>query len=323
MANPILVTVEDPDEILDPGMYGLGAVIRFQWSATEAGAFVDVSGTGSTPTKVVVSGVREYVGFDPNGIESTWYRTRFENIGGTRLSSWTPAIQVGDETAGLLCSLEDVQQELITGTIPVDPNRDELIMEKIRQVSAEIERYCGRWLAPRPTDPGSTMTLNFDVDVDDSVLYFAGGVATRELTLTNDFRVCGIRTLSALGVAFTSQPESGGVYQSVTVSNVFLRPRPVADGPATRLVFSNLPTASPAYFYAGYNTVQATGSFGPASVPADIQAVAIMAVVRRYSGKGSGAPTVSLGPDGGVVLLTNFSPDMMKTLDSYRVPNVL
>jgi hypothetical protein len=323
--NVVHIKVENPDEILNVGAYNAGAIIRLQTSATQVGGFADVSGAGSTPTIAVVTATRSYTGYDPNGIVSSWYQTRYENVGATRVSDWTPSFQVGDETAGLLCSLYDVQQELITGPIPVDANRDELILEKIAQVSAEIEGYCGRWLAPRPTNPASTMTLNFDVGMDThgGDLYFAGGVYGRELVLRNDFRVCGIRTLTALNIAFVSQPETGGVYSAANIADVMLRPRPVADGPANRLVFTNANNVgSILYFYAGYNTVQATGSFGPASVPLDIQAVAIMAAVRRYAGKGSGAATVALGPDGGVMLLANFSPDMMKTLDRYRVPNV-
>lgn len=311
MPNVVHITVENPDEIRNAGAYDTAALIRLQWSATETGSFADVSGTGSTPTITIVAATRSYTGYDPNGTVSLWYRTRYENAGATRLSDWSPAFQVGDETAGLLCSLYDVQQELITGTISTDANRDELILEKIRQVSSEIEGYCGRWLAPRPTNPASTATLNFDV-----------GCYSRAFYLVNDFRVTGIRTLSTLAIATTSQPETGGTYTNATLADVLLRPRPVADGPATSLVFSDRPTGAVSWFYPGYNTVQVTGSFGPASVPADIQSVAIMAAVRRFAGKGSGAPTVSLGPDGGVVLLTNFSPDMMKTLDRYRVPNV-
>lgn len=301
MPNVIKLTVENPDEVLNAGAYGTAAVLRLQWSATEAGAFADVSGTGSTPTSTVLAATRSYTGYDPAGTSSTWYRTRFENTGATRVSDWSAAFQVGDETGGLLCSLYDVQQEL---GITANASNDELILEKITQVSAEIERYCGRWLAPRPTNPASTMTMNFDCPT-----------WSRELLLTNDQRMVGIRTLTSLGIASTSQPETGGTYTAATLASVLLRPRPSADGPASRLVFN--PTSG-GWFYAGYNTAQAVGSFGPASVPRDIQAVAIAATVRRYSGKGAITPTVSLGPDGGVVLLADFSPTMMKTLNSYK-----
>ncbi|HXJ66199.1 MAG TPA: hypothetical protein VNN79_20755 [Actinomycetota bacterium] len=306
MPNVIKITVENPDEILNAGAYGAGAVIRLQTSATEAGAFADVSGTGSTPTIPVVTLIRSYTGYDPLGIVSSWYRTRYENAGATRLSDWSPAFQVGDENAGLLCSLYDVQQEL--GESGTDANRNELILEKIRQVSAAIELSCQAWLAPRPTNPASEMTLLFDVPY-----------ASRSLYIQRGDRRLGIRTASAIGIATQSQPESGGTYTSATLATVLLRPRPTADGPAWRLEFSD---TSGGYFYAGYNTVQVTGSFGPASVPADIQGVALRATVRRVMGKGAGAVGIPIGPEGTMMLLPDLSGADRATLEMYRVPAV-
>jgi hypothetical protein len=304
--NVVKITVENPDEILNAGAYAAGALIRLQTAATEAGAFADVSGGGSTPTVPIVTAVRSYTGYDPSGIVSSWYRTRYENAGATRLSDWTPAFQVGDENAGLLCSLYDVQQEL--GESGTDANRNELIMEKIRQVSAAIELYCQAWLAPRPADPASTTTLLFDVPY-----------ATRSLYVERGDRRLGIRTLTALGTATQSQPETGGTYTSATLATVLLRPRPTADGPAWRLEFSD---TSGGLFYPGYNTVQVTGSFGPASVPADIQGVALRAAVRRVMGKGAGAVGVPIGPEGTMMLLPDMSGADRVTLDMYRVPAV-
>jgi hypothetical protein len=305
--NSLTISVEAPDQILNAGLYGAGAVIRVQTSATEAGAFADVTGTGSTPTLPVVTLVRSYTGYDPAGIVSSWYRTRFENAGATRLSDWSPAFQVGDETAGLLCSLYDVSQEMF-GTATVNANDQESILEHIRQVSDEIEDYVGQWLAPRPTNPASTTVLLFDVPFT----YWR-----RSLLLESGRRLCGIRTLSALGLATQSQPESGGTYTSATLADAVLRPRPTADGPALRI---ELLETSGSMFYPGYNTVQATGSFGPASVAPRIQAVAIEAVKRRFLGKEGVASVV--GPDGGVQLLRGFSPDMRATLDRIRIPAV-
>jgi hypothetical protein len=305
--NQLHISVENPDEILNAGAYAAGAVIRLQTSATEAGAFADVSGTGSTPTIAVVTLIRSYAGYDPNGIVSSWYRTRYENAGATRVSDWTPAFQVGDETAGLLCSLYDVRQEL--GTAPTDTSQDELILEKIRQVSAAIEGYVGAWLAPRPTNPASTMTLLFDVEY-----------TTRSLLLEGNSRRFGIRTLTSLGVATSSQPESGGTYTAATVADVLLRPRPTADGPAYRLEFTNYPAGSLSLFYPGYNTVQVVGSFGPASVPWDIQGVAIRAATRRVIGKSGGGVAIAVGPEGTQFLLPDMSGADRAALDRIRIP---
>lgn len=308
MPNLVRCLVENPDEILNAGLYGSGAIIRVQTGATETGSFADVSGTGSTPTLPVVTLVRSYVGYDPNGITSSWYRTRYENAGATRLSDWSAAFQVGDETAGLLCSLYDVKQEL--GDV-VSTADDELIMDKIRQVSAAIERYVGQWLAPRPTNPASTTTLLFDVT--------GSGWNRRSLLLERGGRLTGIRTLTALGIATTSQPETAGTYTAATVADVLLRPAPTADGPALRLFFTDYPTGSQSLFYPGFNTVQVTGSFGPAVVPYDVQGVAIRAVTRRVLGKAAGGVSVAVGPSGTEFLLPDMSGADRQTLDMIRI----
>lgn len=309
MPNVLKLSVENPDEILNAGLYGAGAIIRVQTAATQAGVFADVSGTGSTPTVAVVTAIRIYTGYDPNGIVSSWYRTRYENAGATRASDWTAAFQVGDETAGLLCSLYDVKQEL--GGSQTDTSQDESILEKIRQVSAAIEKYTGQWLAPRPTDPASDMTLLFDVPT------FGRG-ASRSLVLEYGERRTGIRRLTSIGIATTSQPETGGSYTAATLADILLRPRPTADGPATRLEFTNYPTGSQSMFWPGYNTVSAVGGFGPAAVPSDIQGVATRASVRRVIGKGGGAVSIPVGPEGTMMLLPDMSGADRATLDLYR-----
>lgn len=314
MPNVIKLTVENPDEILNPGAYATAAVIRLQTATTQAGAYADVSGTGSTPTTVVTTGVRIYTAYDPNGLVSSWYRTRFENAGATRLSDWTPAFQVGDETAGMLCSLYDVQQEL-GGT---SGNDDENILEKIRQVSWAIERYIGQWMAPRPTNPADTTTLTFDVPYDE--LGWSGWGYHKSLLLDRGARLVGIRTATTVGIAYTDQPDTGGAYTSATAADVMLRPWPSAEGPALRLVFSNYPTGAVSRFYPGRNTVSVTGSFGYAAVPADIQGVAARAVVRRFIGKGGGGTAVAIGPAGTEILLPDMSGADRLTLQAYKVP---
>ena len=310
MPNIITITSEDPEEILNAGAYAAGALIRLQWSATQAGAFADVSGTGSTPTIPVVAATRSYTGYDPNGIVSSWYRTRYENAGATRLSDWTPAFQVGDETAGLLCSVYDVWQEVGSG--PMSANDGELILEKIRQVSVAIENYIGQWLAPRPTDPASTTTLLFDVP-------WTSYYASRSLLLSRGSRITGIRTLSALSTATIDQPDVGGVYTAATLSEVLIRPWPSTDEPGLRL---ELVRTSSSLFYPGRNTVTATGSFGYASVPADIQGVAIRAAARRFIGKGAGGVAIAVGPAGTEVLLPDMSGADRITLGQYKIPNI-
>lgn len=302
MPNIVKITSETPDEILNAGSYGAGAVIRLQWSATETGTFADVSGTGSTPTVAVVAGTRIYTGYDPLGTVSTWYRERYENVGATRLSDWTPVFQVADETAGLLASLYDAKQRL--GIDPSTTTEDENLLEIITQVSAEIHGYTGRRFARSPSS--GTSTFYFDVERTGRVLRIPQGIAS----------------MTTLEVATSSQPETGGTFTTVPAAEWFLRPVTAERSygwPATSVHISDL---SSSYFADGYNTVRAVMALGFASVPYDIQAVALSAVVRNHMSKGApGGVTALAGPTGQMVILRGIGPQEMQTLDRYRVPN--
>ncbi len=297
MPNVISLLVEEPDQILNAGAYAAGAVIRLQTSATEGGAYVDVSGTGSTPSTAIVTGVRSYTGYDPNGIVSSWYRSRFENAGATRLSDWTDPFQVAPEGSGLICSLADVKQELGT-TATTD---DELILEHIRQVTSDIHSITGRLFLRNPAS--GTDTFLFDV-----------ATSSRSLRVPQ-----GVAAASTLEVATGSQPESGGTYTTVTAAQWFLRPvehQRDYGWPATEIVISDV---SGSYFAQGYNTVRLIGALGFATVPANIGAIGIRAAAAATLAKGSVGNAVALGPTGGVTILRNISPEDRQTLDWYSV----
>lgn len=302
MPNLGTLSVENPDELRNAGAYDTGALIRVQSAATEAGAFADLSGTGSTPTIVLVAATRSYTFYDPAGTISTWYRARYENATATRVSDWLTAFQVGDETAGLLCSAYDVEQRL---GMTLNANDRETVLDVIRGVSSEIEDFTGSWLAPRPSS--GTTTFRFDVKT-----------LGRKLWLVRGDRHVGIRSLTAINLATTSQPETGGTYTAGTLTDVLIRPQPTTDGPGWWLELTDIPTGSFSYFYPGYNTVETTGSFGYASVPYWAQEIAIAAVTRRYLGKQTAATAIGLGPEGGIRLLADLPPDMMNRLAAHR-----
>ncbi|HEV8697979.1 MAG TPA: hypothetical protein VGQ89_09820 [Candidatus Limnocylindrales bacterium] len=301
MPNILQLTVENPAQILNAGAFGAGALIRLQSGAAEAGPFSDVSGTGSTPTTLVVDPTRFYDAYDPNGTSATWYRTRFENAGGTRVSDWLPAFQVGDETAGLICSVEDVEQDL--GSTQ-SANDRESILEKIRQVTVALEGYCGRWFLPRPLSGETTLVLSPGYD------------GTR---LLRDGRTIlfprGVRSLSAFGYATTDQPTVGGAYTALTAAQYALVPATEDGWPSTRVILLD---TTGAVLVGGINRITWTGSFGFASAPADLQGVGVRAVIRRWLGKARAAPTVSLGPSGSM-LLRDMSPDDAAIVERYRV----
>jgi hypothetical protein len=297
MPNTILLSVENPDVLRGDGQYGTGALIRVQSSATEAGAYADLSGTGSDPTVAILAGERSYEADDPNGTGSTWYRTRYENAGATRVSDWSDPFQVGDETGGLLASLYDVKQEI---GIPADNNDDdESLLEKLRQVTTSIETYTNRWFVPRPLS--GTTTYRFHSSYG------------RRLHIPK-----GIRSITSLGTASISQPASGGTYALAGATDYYIDPPEIDRSPGWPGLFVRVPRTAGALFYDAAYGVEITGAFGWASVPADIQGVAIRSVIRRHIGKGGGGTAVAIGPAGTEFLLPDMSGSDRGILEMYR-----
>lgn len=294
MPNILTLTVEGPDDLLTAGAYGAASVIRVQSATTETGTFGDITGTGSTPTIALVAATSSYTGYDPSGTASTWYRTRFESSNASRVSDWSTAFQAGDETAGLICSLYDVQQELGTTTA----TENERILDVIRQLTVAIEGYCDRWFVPRPLSGTTTYRIHTSYG--------------RTLRLPK-----GIRSITTLAVATTDQPESGGTYTALSTGTYYLDPPEMersAGWPATRICLVS--TSTP--FYAASYGVEITGAFGWAAVPYDVQGVAQRATIRRYLGKGGGGAAVAIGPSGTEFLLPDMSGADRKVLDYYK-----
>lgn len=298
MANVIKLGVENPDEILNAGEYGALAIIRLQWSATETGTYADVAGTGATPTTTVTAGTRSYTAYDPAGTSSTWYRTRFENAGATRLSDWSDPFLVAPEGSGLICSLDDCKQR-IGGSAVTNSSADEDILEHIRQVTADILTFTGRQLVPDPASGSKTYRF-----------HTYGG---RELWIPK-----GIRSITSLGVAVTDQPESGGTYTVAAASDYYIDPplfERTAGWPGMRVCLSR--SASVFFGYAAFGA-EITGAFGWPSVPADVSGIAVNAVVRRWQGRGSGTYAIATEEFASRVLRW-FSPEEQEQLARYRL----
>lgn len=294
MPNIIQIQADGVDDILNAGAYAAGALVRLQTSATETGTFADVSGTGSTPSIALIATIRGYTGFDPNGTSSSWYRTRYESATASRVSDWSAAFQVGDETAGLLCSIYDVEQEYGSA---LSANDRENVIEKIRQVTVAIEGVTGRWFAPRPLS----------------------GVATYRVGTGRGGRLRfpkGIRSLTSLGIATANQAATGGTYVVSAATTYSIGPADMdrdAGWPGTYIDI----VAGYGFYSANYGA-EVIGQFGWAAVPYDIQGVAARSVVRRFIGKGGGGVSVAVGPAGTEFLLPDMSGSDRATLDYYR-----
>ena len=181
------------------------------------------------------------------------------------------------------------------------------ISELIDQVSSWIEGYTGRTL----------------VAVTSADYYFdtrAGYV----------LRVpYGIRAVTFLGVATSSQPDTGGTYVTVPASDYLLRPK-AQDGPIgwpfTEIWISRgTLTGTINKFSTLANGAKVTMTAGFATTPPDIAAVAIDAVVAAFQSRKNGASGV-IGADGDAVMPWNqfFGPGSPQrgTLNRYRYHTV-
>jgi hypothetical protein len=301
MPNTIIITVEDPDDILDAGMYGVAAEVQLQTSATETGIYADVTGTGSDPTTVVLSGVRSYEAHDPNGTVSSWYRTRYTTADGTtRVSDWSDPFQVAPEGSGLICSLWDVKQKMGETT----DAQDESILEDIREVTAVILNLTRRDFLRSP----SSGTETWYEDIGEYGLH----ASPRCLIYPR-----GIAALTTLEVAYSTQPATGGTFVTVPATEWELRPTETQRDygwPATEIVI--LPTSG-YRFASGMNTVRLTGARGWSTVPMDVQGIAVRSTVAVQTNKGSGG---GAGPNGALVLENMDPGDYQHLIDTYRIP---
>lgn len=150
MANPIYIDVTtNPDVLLNTGMYAAGAVIRVQSATSSTGTFADIAGT---PTATIVTATWSYTLYDPAGTSSTWYRTRYENSGGSRTSDWStpfPAVGTTNTATASYATVQGVKLRL--GLTPSQTADDGLIQRYCDQVNSRIEGITGRILGPIPT----------------------------------------------------------------------------------------------------------------------------------------------------------------------------
>lgn len=292
MANVIKASVENPEELLNAGMYGAGAIIRLQSATTEAGAYANES------TASLVTGTNAYTLYDADGTSTTWYRSRYENAGGTSVSDWSTAFQVGGEEGGLICSLYDVKQRL--GILPSVTTSDEEILDLIRAETDEIERVTGRDFTGERSDS------TFRVDT----------CWGRTLWLPK-----GIQSVTTLTYAVNDQPATGGTYTTIASTGYALRPSATERAPYWPATEIALLSTSGAMFYDAINGAEITGKRGFAEVPPSVARIGATAVVNQFLTKGSSGPRAVIGPDGRATILRDISPADWATLMSVADPS--
>ncbi len=276
-----------------------GPINRIQIERSSTGGGAGYSNIGSV---TLASGTLEYTFYDVNGASSDWYRWYPSNAGNTFPTSgnreYSTEIQPSDPGAGLLCSLGDVKQRV--GLKAADTASDELLLEIIGQVSTDIVGMTGRCFARNPSS--GTTTFYEDVLVSGRTLWVPRGIASA----------------TALAVATSSQPSSGGTYTTVPTTEWVIRdPADRSDiGTATRFVILD---TSGYYFTAGINTVRWTGAEGWATVRPDIRGIATRAAVRYWQSRGSGIIQALGSDDFAGRLLPGMPADDVKKLTWYGV----
>lgn len=284
MSNYVRVEVENADELLLSGMYGANAVIRVHSSA-------DGVTFGNLGTIALVSGTRIYAISDTTGASTTWYRSRYENAGGSNTSDWSDAWQAGGEDGGLICSLYDVKQRLGVA----DTDDDEELLEYIRAVTVDIETVTGRDF----TGTRSDVTVRFDTQAG-YTLYMPQGITS----------------VTTLKVAMTDQPDTGGTYETLAAADFVLRPSSASRSPGWPA--TSVRRIDGGIFYDAVNGVELTGRTGWAAVPSNVARIGANAVVRAWRARSSGGADYAIaGPDGGMRMLRYLSPEDRDLLDLY------
>ncbi|MCX6553328.1 MAG: phage gp6-like head-tail connector protein [Acidobacteria bacterium] len=292
MANPILVTIENPDEQL--AMYGAGALYRVERSPAGGGVGFAEVGTGAIVTLQVA-----YPFIDDTGVAGDWYRVRYSTavpaLPGD-YSVYSAEFQGGIETG--VVSLASVKYRLgIT-----DSEDDPLLVDFIAAVGRTLDSITGR---------------RFVGDIDDEVYYFDG----------KDARKGGMVLPVPIGLQSVTKLElagyTGGAYELIDPADYFLDPaQPDPGWPFTSIEFSDFPTGASAYYhvYPGKRTVKLTGKAGFAAVLGDVAEIAHHIVARYHRGKKSGDNNlVGTTTFGTTVVLRHMSPEERAYLDEvYR-----
>ena len=100
--------------------------IQVQSSSTETGTFTTITGTGFPI--ILISGQETYSVDDPNGISSTWYKSRYYSSLTEVASAWSDPI-LGE--AGTLCYDPTYPDEVAYGT------SDKLTIDRIRRLCGD------------------------------------------------------------------------------------------------------------------------------------------------------------------------------------------
>jgi hypothetical protein len=290
------IPVDNPDELLNTGFLGAGALGRWERSATGGGI-----GFAEIGTFALVTGTRLYTVYDPSGAVGSFYRVRYSKSDGSAPTPYSPEWVSGPDI-GAYASLATFRAFLRdqAGTTSADGDVELLALEAAARA---IDRECGRQFHVMTTATARVYAIGL------STMPVGWPLFGRRFAVdTDDFA-----DVAGMQVAFDAT--GNGSY--TTVSTAY-RPTPF-NGPAkgfpyTGLLF-DIGLLPP--FYGGM--VQVTAKWGWLATPPNV-VYANLIQASRFLKRRDSPYGVAGSPDMGneIRLLAKLDPDVALSLRSYK-----
>lgn len=287
---PLAITqpVNDPNLLRHADAYGTSAKIRWE-SSSDTLTWLEIG------TSDIVADTAFYTFIDPDGTDSTYYRTRY-SIGSPSVlndySEYSTSFRGGSLTA--YASLEDFVERLV---LP-DTSRYNLL--------ADLLAASARYLDARITfdflrHPQVSGTEARTFDVPDS--------GRRRFPI-----VGGIVSITTLEIASST----GAAFTTLSASDYYLWPRQLEpEGTYTHVVL--LETAATSTFPAGQGVLRITGAFGWATPPTIIVEANHAHAARSYHEWQTRHAGPVGNPEFGTIPLSPNLPDVVyQAIKAYR-----
>lgn len=276
--NILRVVVDNPEELLNAGAFGAGALLRVEKST---------DGVTYTPltTAALVSGTTLYKVYDQSGPSTNWYRTRFSDAAATNFSDYSAPFQVGEGPESY-ATLGGVRLKL--GLAVADVTDDPRIESIVESVNTEMEGRITTPIGPSPLTQmifdGSEAICREPTPYSNYQGYGYNGRLPNALFIRR-----GVRSISLLEM----QRWPDTTWVTVDPTNYLIGP-PAADrDPGWPGQFIILIGTTWTYFYPGYQNVRATGGFGFASIPTDLREMGNRVAYRAWLADRAGQQDVT------------------------------
>lgn len=290
--NSLHMTCPNPDELI--GAWGAGSRIRIQSSATQTGTYADVAFV------VLVSLQTAYAYEHVAGIDSTWYKVRFEDSTGANANDYGAPFQSGDATsayASIAAFRSFTRNQYITDAADPDTFIESLALATAARA---IDAECRRTFQLAGTAPATARIYSAVCSTDGYGRY--------------SIEMDDVADPSSITVSFDSS--GNGDYTSPCVDFRVGPSNAAAKGlPYRELVF-DLGVIVP-YVRDG---VQVTAPWGWAAWPPTIT-LANLIQASRFLKRRDAPFGVAGSPDMGseIRLLAKLDPDVALMVDDYKI----